>query len=65
MRTIDGDLMGELVNLNKYRKQRERQTAAKRAAENRVKFGRDKTERTRVRADKERETRNLDDKQLD
>jgi uncharacterized protein DUF4169 len=65
MRTIDGDLMGELVNLNKYRKQRERQTAAKRAAENRVKFGRDKADRTRVRADKERETRNLDDKLLD
>jgi Domain of unknown function (DUF4169) len=57
--------MGELVNLSKYRKQRERQTAAKRATENRVKFGRDKTERTRLRTDKEREARNLDDKLLD
>lgn len=57
--------MGELVNLNKYRKQRERQTVAKRATENRVKFGRDKAERTRLRTDKEREARDLDDKLLD
>jgi len=65
MHTINGDLMGELVNLNKYRKQRERLTAAKRATENRVKFGRDKAERTRLLTDKDRETRNLDDKLLD
>lgn len=65
MHAINGDPMGELVNLNKYRKQRERQTAAKRATENRVKFGRDKSERTRSRTDKEREARNLDDKLLD
>ncbi|HVR68062.1 MAG TPA: DUF4169 family protein [Verrucomicrobiae bacterium] len=57
--------MGELVNLNKYRKQREKLATAKRAAENRVKFGRDKTDRSRVRAEKDREIRNLDDKLLD
>jgi hypothetical protein len=65
MLTISGDPMGELVNLNKYRKQREKLASAKRAAENRVKFGRDKTERARARADQDRETRNLDDKLLD
>jgi hypothetical protein len=57
--------MGELVNLNKYRKQREKLATAKRATENRVKFGRDKTDRGRVRAEKDREIRNLDDKLLD
>lgn len=65
MPMIDGDAMGELVNLNKYRKQRERQSAAKRATENRVKFGRDKAERTRLRADKDRDNRSHDDKLLD
>jgi hypothetical protein len=57
--------MGELVNLNKYRKQREKLATAKCATENRVKFGRDKADRGRVRAEKDREIRNLDDKLLD
>jgi hypothetical protein len=57
--------MGELVNLNKYRKQREKLATAKRASENRVKFGRDKADSGRVHAEKDREIRNLDDKLLD
>jgi hypothetical protein len=57
--------MGELVNLSKYRKQRARLENAKQAAQNRAKFGRDKAERARLRAEKDREARNIEDKRLD
>ena len=36
--------MGDLVNLNKYRKERRRESASRQAAANRVKFGRPKAE---------------------
>lgn len=54
--------MGELVNLNKYRKGRERLKEEKLAAENRVKFGRSKAELTRTRGEVERGSKELDDK---
>lgn len=54
--------MGELVNLNKYRKGRERLKEEKRAAENRVKFGRSKAELARTRGEVERGSKELDDK---
>jgi hypothetical protein len=57
--------MGDVVNLSKYRKQRQRLGEAKLAAENRVKFGRDKTERANARAEQERNAENLDKKRLD
>jgi hypothetical protein len=57
--------MGDVVNLNRYRKQRQRIEDAKQAAENRVRFGRDKAERARTKAEQERETRNLDNSHLD
>ena len=38
--------MGEIVNLNKYRKARERVAAEKQAAQNRVQFGQSKAEQT-------------------
>jgi vacuolar-type H+-ATPase subunit H len=57
--------MGDVVNLNRYRKQRQRIEDAKQATENRVRFGRDKAERTRNKAEQERETRNLDNSHLD
>jgi hypothetical protein len=57
--------MGDVVNLNRYRKQRQRIEDAKQATENRVRFGRDKAERTRTKAEQERETRNLDNSHLD
>ena len=41
--------MGEVVNLNKYRKVRQRVADEKRAVENRAKFGRGKLERDQAR----------------
>lgn len=57
--------MGDLVNLNKARKQRERDTAKTRAAENRVRFGQDKNTRDKTRKDAERIRQELDGKKLD
>ena len=57
--------MGDVVNLNRYRKQRQRIDDAKQAAENRVKFGRDKAERARLSAEQERDAEDLDGKRLD
>ncbi len=39
--------MNKVVNLNKVRKLKARETAAKQAAENRVKFGRTKAQKQR------------------
>jgi len=39
--------MAEIVSLNKYRKARQRSEAENRAAENRIRHGRDKNERQR------------------
>ena len=52
--------MGEVVNLNKHRKAAERRRQAQAAAENRRKFGRDKTERRRDESEAERQARTLD-----
>jgi hypothetical protein len=57
--------VGDLVNLNKFRKQRQRTEAARQASENRVRFGRDKPERTRTRAEQDRQGRSLDGKRLE
>lgn len=54
--------MGEVVNLNKYRKGRERLREEKLAAENRAKFGRGKADLARTRAEIERDNKDLDDK---
>jgi hypothetical protein len=45
--------MGDVVNLNKTRKRRERDAAKTRAAENRVRFGQDKNTRDKARKDAE------------
>ena len=39
--------MAEIVNLNKFRKKKARESAAAQAAENRVRFGRTKAEKER------------------
>jgi hypothetical protein len=39
--------MGEIVNLKRFRKRIEREQNARRADENRARFGRSKSERTR------------------
>jgi len=62
---IGGGDMGDVVNLSKYRKQRQRLGEAKQAAENRVKFGRDKFERASARAEQERKAEDLENKRLD
>jgi hypothetical protein len=57
--------MGDIVNLSKYRKQRQRTAQTKQAAENRVKFGQTKSERARTRSEQERQGGELDGKRLD
>jgi hypothetical protein len=57
--------MAEIVNLNRFRKRRDRKDAAKTAAENRVRFGLRKVERERDRLEKERFAKEIDDKRLD
>jgi hypothetical protein len=57
--------MGDVVNLNQYRKQRSRVISQKRASENRVRFGRSKDDKTRQAHDSDRTSRELDSKQLD
>jgi hypothetical protein len=57
--------MGEIVNLNKRRKQAERLRKEHLAAQNRRKFGRSKAERTQDKAESDRETRTHESHQLD
>lgn len=52
--------MGDVVNLNKARKQRARSAAEAKAVENRVRFGRDKASRRAADAEKARAERELD-----
>jgi len=53
------------INLNKARKARARAAARTQAAENRVKFGRPKAEKTVSRLEAERARRDLEGKKLD
>jgi len=57
--------MGDVVNLNSFRRRKERLRAERSAAENRVKFGRNTGEKTVTRHDAERDKKNLDGKRLD
>ncbi len=57
--------MGDIVNLNKYRKQRQRTEQTEQAAENRVRFGRNKSDRTRTHSEQDRRSRDLEGKRLD
>jgi Domain of unknown function (DUF4169) len=41
-----GTIMGDLVNLNRFRKRAARDQSAEQAEVNRIKFGRNKAERT-------------------
>lgn len=56
--------MGELVNLRRARKDRDRRRREDEAAENRVKFGRTKVEKLTGKAWDELETRRLDGHRL-
>lgn len=57
--------MGDVVNLNKMRKARERGEAKERAAENRAKFGQPKAIREKQKKETVRATKDLDGKKLD
>ncbi|HEX8569605.1 MAG TPA: DUF4169 family protein [Caulobacteraceae bacterium] len=54
--------MTEPINLNKARKAREKASAKKQAAENRVAFGRTNAQKTLTRAQSEKAERELDAK---
>jgi hypothetical protein len=54
-----------IVNLNQYRKKRQRTEADRRAADNRVLFGRSKKERSRDLRENERTKKEIDGKRLD
>lgn len=54
--------MGDVVNLNRFRKQRRRDEREKQASENRIRFGTPKSETSRQRLEQDRQARDLDGK---
>ncbi len=56
---------GDVVNLRRYRKCREREDEARRAEENRRLHGRNKSEKQEARLTKDRQDRHLDGHRLD
>ena len=54
-----------IINLNQYRKRRRGAEAKRRAAENRIRFGRSKDERSRETLANERATKEIEDKRLE
>lgn len=57
--------MGDLINLRKARKRRERERDAAEAAHNRAAFGMSKAERRKVEAEREKAQRTLDSHRLE
>jgi hypothetical protein len=57
--------MAEIINLNRFRKERERNAKAKMADENRVRHGRRKEERERNEALARQAEKVLDDKKIE
>ena len=57
--------MADIVNLNAFRKRKDRARAERTAAEHRARFGRSAAEKTAIRFDGERDKKNLDGKVLD
>lgn len=57
--------MAEIINLNRFRKERERNAKAKAAEENRVRHGLSKDERERAEATARKIEKALDDKKID
>ena len=52
--------MGDVINLNRYRKQKQQAERERRANEKRVRFGLPKTERAKNSAERTLESRRLD-----
>ena len=57
--------MADVVNLNKYRKTRQRAQSERQAAANRVRFGRSKPQAREAASEAESRRKELDDKKLD
>jgi hypothetical protein len=57
--------MASVVNLNRARKAKQAAEAERRAADNRVAFGRSKAERKKADGERERRARDLDGKRID
>ena len=57
--------MGDVVNLNRFRKKKQREEKAKQAEINRIRHGRTKTQKERELADRERAARLLEGKRLE
>lgn len=57
--------MAEIVNLNRYRKTREKERARSAAEENRARFGRNKAEKRADTDEQERNTRKIDGARLE
>ena len=57
--------MGDVVNLNKFRKARDRRTAEDQAAENRARFGQSKDVKAKLRTEADQTQKDLDGKRLD
>lgn len=57
--------MAEIVNLNRYRKAREKERARTTAEENRARFGRNKAEKRADKDEQERNTRKIDGARLE
>lgn len=57
--------MSDIINLNHYRKKREKEAASRQATENRVRFGRGKADRTKAQREAEKLKKDLDDKRLE
>lgn len=57
--------MGDVVNLNRFRKRTAKETAAKEAEANRARFGRNKSERASEQQQRERARSLLDQHRLD
>lgn len=56
--------MAEIVHLNQFRKAKTRKEAAKTAHDNRIKFGRTKAEKAKDAAERDKNERELDGKEI-
>ena len=57
--------MAQIINLNKRRKAKKRQDREKKAAENRIKYGRTKQERLIAKQEQERANKHIDGHKLE
>ncbi len=56
--------MGEVINLNRFRKARAKAEEGRQAEENRVRYGRAKAEKTHTTNEQDRTDRDLDGKKI-